>query len=66
MGCCGMGSMRMGSHHRHDAAETETERAIEREDPTDILKLRLARGEITVQEYRDLLATLRGESVVDA
>jgi hypothetical protein len=58
MGCCGggLGFGRRGSPNRDPEPDPITERDV---NPESALKLRLARGEITVEEYRSLLDVLR-------
>jgi uncharacterized membrane protein len=60
MGCCGGGMFH--SHRKSVAVPPERKRAAAPSDPEAILKERLARGEITVEEYRQLREALR-ESV---
>ena len=56
MGCCGGGF----GLRRQTQRDTEPEPAEERDlNPDTVLKLRLARGEITVEQYRNLLEVLR-------
>lgn len=57
MGCCGggIGFGRRGSPDRDVETNPVTERDV---NPENALKLRLARGEITVEEYRSLLEVL--------
>lgn len=54
MGCCGSGSR--GSH---EARETNAGTTVDsNDDPMVILKLRLAKGEISPEEYDRLAAIL--------
>lgn len=53
MGCCG--GHGHGSHHPATGANPHSAR---HEDPLTILKQRLARGEITVEEYERIRAIL--------
>lgn len=58
MGCCGGGFLR----HREwpQGVRTFTGRhEVGEESPVDILRARLARGEITAEEYRQLLSVLQ-------
>lgn len=57
MGCCGGGTGfgRRGSPRYDAEPDPITERDI---NPESALKLRLARGEITLEEYRSLLEVL--------
>jgi uncharacterized membrane protein len=56
VGCCGGGHF---AHRRMPAPEPERQRPATPSDPESILKERLARGEITVEEYRQIREALR-------
>lgn len=58
----GMGGMFGHGTHRHEEQsrqDARTETGVMREDPEAVLKTRLARGEITTEEYQKTLAILR-------
>jgi len=59
MGCCG-GSR--DAAREHIAARGQATTTATAEDPVAILKLRLARGEITIEEYDRLAAVLNRAS----
>lgn len=54
MGCCGGGH----AHMREAGEVPEQPTSRDSEDPMAILKTRLARGEITIEEYEKTVAVL--------
>ncbi len=67
MGCCGSGYHRDGGYGHHDSFgdhgheyETNKPRVQRATSPTpmDLLKERLAKGEITMTEYQEIIQTL--------
>lgn len=57
MGCCGGARQSFPEPRSHGMAATE-HGVPSREDPVTLLKLRLAKGEISVEEYERLAAVL--------
>lgn len=58
MGCCGGGGIGLGRRGSRDK-DVDTDPTTESDvNPESVLKLRLARGEITVEQYRSLLDVL--------
>lgn len=58
MGCCGAGGIGFGRRGWRDK-DVDTDPTTESDlNPEGVLKLRLARGEITVEQYRSLLDVL--------
>lgn len=56
-GCGGHGMGHMGhGHGRHDETEHTP---MSKDDPLDILKVRLAKGEITAEEFREMREILQ-------
>ncbi len=56
--------MGCGSHHMHSHSRQSQPYSVEqpRDSWREILKERLARGEITTEEYRRMVQVLRGDS----
>ncbi len=51
-GCGGHGMGRMG--HGHETHDEMDQTPLRKDDPLDILKVRLAKGEITAEEFREM------------
>ena len=56
-GCGGHGMGHMG--HGHEAHDEMEHTPLRKDDPLDILKVRLAKGEITAEEFREMREILQ-------
>ena len=65
MGCCGGGFSRRNSTWRADrqAMQAPMRREFSQESPLEALKMRLARGEITMDEYQQLRSVLLDDEI---